>query len=116
MTVVLSLLSLNAFGFGSSGSDGRDGSSGHDGSSGESVTIFADGQAQDFILNGLNGSACGNGTSGSSASGCYYPERHSNEFGADGGIGGSVTVFYTDIILLKNIYLESNGGYGAPGG
>jgi hypothetical protein len=125
---IVPLFSLNAFGFGYSGSNGSDGYSGRDGSDGQDVTIVSTAQSQSYLLNAFDATSGGNATSGSNAGSCSFSQGHSNEYGADGGDGGdgglggdggnggNVTVFYENLTLLKNIYIESKGGLGAPGG
>jgi len=128
LVLVCVLSGAHAFGFGYSGSDGSSGTDGYDGRNGEDIITIVDGSEQSFSLNGTNGTSGSNGSSGSSASSCYQDTGHSNEYGASGGDGGrggdggaggrggDLTFFYKDIKDLKNIFIENQGGYGAPGG
>lgn len=121
-------ISMNAFSFGSSGSDGSSGRDGANGIDAPEKTVIASAGSFELILNGTNGSNGSNATAGSSASGCYQPTGFSDEYGADGGDGGSggdggrggdggaVTIFYKSQAELKNIYIENQGGFGAEAG
>lgn len=121
-------LTLNAFGFGYSGSDGSDGRRGQNGVSGDDVTIYADGSTQYYDLNGTNAGPGADGQNGGHASSCYQPTPRSDVYGADGGDGGDggsagtpgrggdALVFYSTASELSAIMIEAQGGYGNYGG
>lgn len=104
-----------------------DGGNGRDG---RSITITADGTAQNYNISGGDG---GDGSPGSDGQTPYCPSTGGNgdvmmpdggdgSPGGDGGVGGDgggVTVYYKDIENLKKIYVRGTPGYGgrgAPGG
>jgi hypothetical protein len=129
LVVAMTIVTTTAFGFGWSGSDGRDGRSGSSGSDGRNYKIVADGSAKTIVTNGQDGRPGLNGMPGEDAYNCAQPRRvQRNLHGADGGDGGdggnggsggdggNVLVFYSDIQDLKQVYVESLPGYGAAGG
>ena len=70
--------------------------------SGSHETIFADGSEFDLDLSGQDGRDA------------RHPDV-SGQAGEPGGDGGTLTVYYTDLAHLQNIYVDASGGKGGAG-
>ena len=70
--------------------------------SGSHETIFADGSKFDLDLSGQDGRDA------------RHPDV-SGQAGEPGGDGGTLTVYYTDLAHLQNIYVDASGGEGGAG-
>lgn len=123
-----------AFGFGYQGTRGFDGRDGRRGQDGPSHVIYADGSAAYLDLSGTRGGDAEPGQEGGSAYACVqdYPDMdvhgaHGGDGGrggngGNGGSSGALTVHYTDIGALRNLFVVSQPGRGGdsarggPGG
>jgi len=136
-SLVILAFPLLAFGetyFGYRGDEGRRGNDGRDGVDGYDQTIRTSGERINLELSGSDGYDGRDGQPGEDAFNCRHNFPSDNMRGVrggnggnggDGGLGGNggnVTIYYTDIAHLKNVYIRSQGGrsgrpgYGGDGG
>ncbi|WP_414542556.1 collagen-like protein [Nostoc sp. CCY0012] len=111
------------------GSRGTDGRSGRDGRDGQNQTIFVDGSSVNLDLSGQDGEDGEDGSRGYRPTcnrqlGNVHYDIHAPNGGTggnggrggDGGNGGFLTVHYTDLADLRNIFVRTTPGEGGRGG
>ena len=115
--------------FGEIGQDGNSGRNGRSGRDGQDLKIVVDGKPASYDLTGTIGEDGEDGNIGLAASSCEPPDRPEYSLigasggkggdggnGGKGGDGGNVTLFYTDIAMLKELEIRNAGGLGGRNG
>ena len=126
---VISFSAIAQTTFGETGQDGDRGRHGRSGRDGQDLKIVVDGKSASYDLTGAIGEDGEDGSAGRSASSCEQPYRPEYSLigaaggrggdggnGGKGGDGGNVTLFYTDIAMLKQIEIRNAGGKGGRNG